>query len=147
MTRILSVDDEPDMLNLLRLVFERAGYEFVGTVSGVEALTMMRTESIDLLTQDFMRPDQLDGRELLREIKSDASLSAIPVLGVSAGARETRAQQLKSLGLDFERDLDGYITKPFSPIELLTAVETILERYGKVIPDEARELCNPEAWH
>ncbi len=59
MTRILSVDDEREMLDLLRLILEGAGYEFTGVVSGVEALAVMRTETIDLLTQDFMRPDNL----------------------------------------------------------------------------------------
>jgi CheY-like chemotaxis protein len=139
MTRILSVDDEREMLDLLRLILERAGYEFTGVVSGVEALAVMRTETIDLLTQDFMRLDNLDGRELLREMKSDVSLCSIPVLGVSAGPRELREERFEPFGLDFQRDLDGYVKKPYAPQELLEAVEEALRRHGKPIPDREKE--------
>jgi two-component system phosphate regulon response regulator PhoB len=135
-----------EMVGVLRLVLERAGYEFVGAVTGEQALKIMRAQSIDLLTQDFMRPHQPDGRALIREMKADASISSIPVLGVSAGSIDFRRKRFKEVGLDFERDVDGYITKPFGPAELIIAVEAILEQYGKAIPERAKELRNPEAW-
>jgi CheY-like chemotaxis protein len=140
MTRILSVDDEREMLYLLRLILEGVGYEFIGVVCGKEALEIMRTQSIDLLTQDFMRPEEIDGRRLLQEMKSDPALSSIPVLGVSAGSRELREERFEPLGLDFDRDLDGYVKKPYGPEELVEAVEEVLRRHGKPIPERAEQI-------
>jgi CheY-like chemotaxis protein len=139
MTRILSLDDEPEMVKLLHLILERAGYECVGTTDDQEAFKILRTGSIDLFTQDFMRP-QTDGLQFLQQMKSDPSLRTIPVLGVSAGRREARAEQLKRFGLDIDRDLDGYLKKPFGPMHLLEMIEAILRRHEKHIPKQAVEI-------
>ena len=135
MTRVLSLDDEPQMVDLIRLVLESAGYEVVGATEGQEALDILRTQSIDLLLQDFMRPGELHGFELLRQMKSDPALSRIPVLGVSAGTIDTRSEQLKQFGLDIDRDLVDYVRKPFGPQELLEAVADALRRPGKDTED------------
>lgn len=127
MTRILCLDDDPDMLDLLRLILQLAGYEALCTVSSSEALRLLRTERVDLLTQDFMRPD-MDGWAFLRLMKSDESLCAIPVLGISAGPRDFRADQARRMGFDLDRDLAGYVVKPFAPDELIAAVaEAVIE--------------------
>jgi len=139
MTRILGLDDDTDMLELLRLVLESAGYDFIGTTDGYEALTILRTQAIDLFIQDFMRPG-LHGWTVLRRMKSEASLRHIPVLAVSAGPRDVRAEQLKHFDLDIDRDLEGYIQKPYGLLELLATVEAILRRYAKPIPPEAQEI-------
>ena len=128
MTRILCLDDDSDVLKLLSLCLMRKGYDVVVTANSLEALDILRTQSIDLLTQDFMRPD-IHGIEFLQIMKSDAALRNIPVLGVSARPREIRAEELKQAGFDIDRDLAGYITKPFGPSELLNAVEAALSTH------------------
>ncbi len=128
MTRILCLDDDPDTLDLLRLILQRAGYEVLCTASSSEALRLLRTERIDLLTQDFMRPD-MDGWTFLRLMKSDESLRAIPVLGISAGPRDFRAEQARRIGFDLDRDLAGYVVKPYGPDELIaTVAEAVTKR-------------------
>ena len=133
MTRILSLDDDPEMLNLLRVILVDSGYEFLGTTDEQEALSILRTQSVDLFTQDFMRPS-LGGFEFLRQIKCEKDLSSIPVLGISGGARDARAKQLEQVGLDIDRDLDGYLQKGFGLDELLGTIETILKKRGKPLP-------------
>jgi CheY-like chemotaxis protein len=66
-------------------------------------------------------------------MKSDAALRNIPVLGVSARPREIRAEELKQAGFDIDRDLAGYITKPFGPSELLNAVEAALRVFEFIV--------------
>jgi CheY-like chemotaxis protein len=88
----------------------------------------------------------MDGCQFLQQMKSDPSLRIIPVLGVSAGLRETRAEQLKRFGLDIDHDLDGYIQKPFGPMELLETVEAILMHYERPIPQEAVEILKHGTW-
>jgi CheY-like chemotaxis protein len=139
MTRILCLDDDPELLNLLRLTLKRVGYEVLTTTSSYEALDILRQQPIDLLTQDFMRPD-LNGLEFLKIMKADAALRDIPVVGVSARPRAARVEEMKQVGLDLERDLAGYITKPFSPFEIVEAVEAALAKAGKALPPQATQL-------
>jgi CheY-like chemotaxis protein len=131
MVRILSLDDEPEMLNLMRLILGRAGYECLGTTDEQETLSILRTQSVDLFTQDFMRPVGLGGIEFLRKLKSDEALKDIPVVGISARPRGARAEELETAGMDMERDLDGYIQKPLGPQELLEVIEAALRKRGK----------------
>jgi CheY-like chemotaxis protein len=131
MTRILSLDDESQMLDLLHLILGRAGYEYLGTTDEQEALSILHTQPIDLFTQDFMRPVGLCGIEFLRKLKSDEALKDIPVVGISARPRDARAKELELAGLDMERDLAGYIQKPFAPSELLVVIEAALRGRGK----------------
>lgn len=130
MTRILSLDDEPEILKLLGVSLELAGYEHSHTTDGRKALDILRHERIDLLTQDIMRP-KMDGWELYRLMKSDADLRHIPVLFISAGARADRMVECRALYND------DYLTKPFSPQELISAVTALLKCRGKRVPTEA----------
>jgi CheY-like chemotaxis protein len=120
---------------LLSRILKPKGYEVLTTTSSYEALNILRHQPIDLLTQDFMRPD-LDGLEFLKIMKSDVALSDIPVLGVSARPRDLRAEEMRQAGLDLERDLAGYVTKPYGPFDLLEAVEAALTKHGKAIPPQ-----------
>jgi CheY-like chemotaxis protein len=135
MARILCLDDELEILKLYRLILERAGHECLAANSDERALSIMRTQSIDLLTQDWHRPGT-NGLEFLRVMKSDEALRNIPVLFITAGQKEKRAEQLKQVGLDMDRDVAGYITKPITPTELLNTVEAILEKHSKPSPPE-----------
>jgi CheY-like chemotaxis protein len=139
MIRILCLDDDPEVVVLLSRILRPAGYEVLSTTNSHEALDILRHQPIDLITQDFMRPD-IHGLEFLQIMKSDAALRDIPVLGVSARPRDGRAEEMKLAGLDLERDLAGYVTKPFGPFELLVAVETALTKHGKAIPPQAAQL-------
>jgi CheY-like chemotaxis protein len=103
----------------------------MGTTNEQEALSILRTRSIDLFTQDFMRPVGLCGIEFLRKLKSDEALKDIPIVGISARPRDARAKELELAGLDMERDLAGYIQKPFGPQELLEVIEAALRKRGK----------------
>ncbi len=115
------------------------GYEVITTTDGQQALSFLQTQSVDLVTQDFMRP-QMDGFELLKIMQSDEALSRVPVLAVTAGAHAMRAEQMQSFGLDIDRDLAGFVTKPFGPYELLDAVTEVLIKHRKPIPPQAAQL-------
>ena len=139
MTRILCLDDDPEVVVLLGLILRRAGYEVLSTTNSHEALDILRHQPIDLITQDFMRPD-IYGLEFLQIMKSDAVLRDIPVLGVSARPRDGRAEEMKLAGFDLDRDLAAYVTKPFGPFEIVEAVEAALTKHGKAIPPQAVQL-------
>jgi len=139
MTRILCLDDDLEVLNLLSRILTRIGYEILTTASSYEALDILRHQPIDLLTQDYMRPE-LDGLQFLKIMKADAALCRIPVLIVASRARDGWAEAVKRAGLDPDRDVDGYVTKPFSPSGILNAVEAALTRHGKTVPPPAVQL-------
>ncbi|OPJ64616.1 response regulator transcription factor [Clostridium oryzae] len=116
---ILIVDDEIELLNMIRYIFERAGYEHVRTsASAKEALKIIKMENPSIVILDIMMPE-MDGFELLQELRV---FSQIPVLMLSAkGEAEDRFS-------GFELGADDYLTKPFLPKELLLRVSAILRR-------------------
>ena len=120
------------------MFLEHYGYEHLRTSDEQEALAILRSQSVDLFTQDFMRPG-VGGWEFLQQMKSDESLLDIPILGVSAGPRDMRAEQARRIGLDLDRDLDGYLTKPFGQGELLDAIEAALKKHSKPVPEQAAQ--------
>jgi len=130
MTRILSLDDCAEIIDLLSLILTRAGYEHTGTTDNYDALSILRSEPIDLFTQDLMRPE-MDGWTFYDLMKSDVSLRHIPVLIISAKSQSID----KILGLQICQ-VDGYLTKPFGPQELLEAIADILKRRSKPLPTE-----------
>ena len=127
MIRVLSLDDDPEMLKLLGLMFDLAGYEHMRVTEGHRALEVLCTEPIDLFTQDCMRPG-LDGLALYEQLKADERLRHIPVLFVSAGQRPAFAEECWST------HGDGYLLKPFGPSDLLATVQGVLKRHGKRAP-------------
>jgi CheY-like chemotaxis protein len=137
MARILCLDDDEPLLELYRRILEeRGGHECLTTTDNQQALSIMRTRSIDLLTQDWNRYG-MNGPEFLRVMKSDEALRNIPVLFIASGAMmEDRAEQLKQAGLDFDRDVAGYITKTVGLTEILNTIKAILEKHSKPSPPE-----------
>lgn len=116
--RILVVDDEPRMIHFIRLNLEHDGFEVVEATSGSEALEQYRDHLPDLILLDVMMPD-LDGFETLRLIRE---ISTVPVIMLTAkGEEEDRVRGL-------ELGADDYITKPFSPRELVSRVRAVLRR-------------------
>jgi HEAT repeat protein/CheY-like chemotaxis protein len=127
MVRILSLDDEPEMVDLFRLMLERQGYELTGTSDSYEAWAMLHAEPFDLFMQDIARPD-VDGWEFYKALKADEHLRDLPVAIITARARD----EDKALGAKLQ--VDAYVTKPFGPQELLTAIENVLRKYDKHPP-------------
>ena len=119
--RVLVVDDEPDLVELVRFNLKEAGYEIDAARSGREALALLRRRPPDLLILDLMLPD-VSGTEICRQVRSDARLAGIPVLMLTAKSEEVD----RIVG--FELGADDYVTKPFSPRELVLRVRALLRR-------------------
>ena len=117
---ILCIEDEQEMIDLIRLILSRRGFTVRGANSGEEGLAIIRKEHPDLILLDLMMPD-MDGWEVYQQMKADEATKNIPVIVVTA-----RAQSIdKVLGLHIAK-VDDYIAKPFSPQELLNSVDNVL---------------------
>ena len=119
---ILCVEDEPEMIDLIRLILGRRGFDVKGATGGVEGLKMIHKEKPDLILLDLMMPD-MDGWEVYQQIKADEKTRGIPVIVVTAKAQSID----KVLGLHIAK-VDDYIAKPFSPQELLDSIEKVLAK-------------------
>lgn len=108
------------MIDLIRLILDRQGFEVEGAVGGREGLKMLRENPPDLVLLDLMMPD-VDGWEVYRQIKADERLKAIPVIAVTAKAQNID----RVLGLHIA-GMDDFITKPFGPRELISSVKRVL---------------------
>lgn len=119
---ILCVEDEPEMIDLIRLILSRKGFNVQGAAGGVEGIRLIRELRPDLVLLDLMMPD-MDGWEVYQQMKADAALRDIPVIVVTAKAQNID----KVLGLHIAK-VDDYIAKPFSPQELLESVERVFSQ-------------------
>jgi two-component system response regulator VicR len=117
---VLCIEDEPEMIELMRLILERKGFRVTGAVGGMQGLDALKTEKPDLILLDLMMPD-IDGWEVYRQMKADPNLTNIPVIVVTAKAQSID----KVLGLHIAK-VDDYVTKPFGPQELLASVAKVL---------------------
>jgi two-component system response regulator VicR len=122
---ILCIEDEQEMIDLIRLILNRRGFEVKGANGGKEGLEIIRAEHPDLVLLDLMMPD-MDGWEVYQQMKADDATKRIPVIVVTAKAQSID----KVLGLHIAK-VDDYIAKPFSPQELLTSVDNVLGRNEK----------------
>jgi DNA-binding response OmpR family regulator len=120
--RVVCVEDEPEMIDLIRLILSRKGFEVIGANGGKKGLDAIREQKPDLVLLDLMMPD-MDGWEVYQQIKADKETRDIPVIVVTAKAQSID----KVLGLHIAK-VDDYISKPFSPQELLESVEQVLNR-------------------
>jgi DNA-binding response OmpR family regulator len=117
---VVCVEDEPEMIDLVKLILGRKGFELVGAVGGREGLETVRQLKPDLVLLDLMMPD-MDGWEVYQKMKTDEDLKEIPVIVVTAKAQSID----KVLGLHIAK-VEDYVTKPFGPQELLQAVNKVL---------------------
>ena len=122
--RILCVEDEAGMLDLLRLILEAADYVFLGARDGAEGLEMMRSEQPDLVLLDLMLPE-IDGAEVLLRKKQDPAIQHIPVIAVTA-----LTSPFDQLMWKRRTEIKDYVTKPFKRRELLDTIAQVLS--GKV---------------
>ncbi len=119
--RILVADDEPDVLSLVSLNLQRAGFEVLKASDGEQALRLAREEEPALVVLDLMMPG-LSGLEVAKLLKREVQTSRIPVLMLTAKSEEVD----RIVGL--ELGADDYVTKPFSPREIVLRVQSILRR-------------------
>jgi len=122
--QILCIEDEPEMIDLIRLILERRGFNVQGAAGGMEGIKKIRELLPDLVLLDLMMPD-MDGWEVYQQMKADEATRGIPVIVVTAKAQSID----KVLGLHIAK-VDDYIAKPFSPQELLDSVEKVFAKQG-----------------
>jgi two-component system, OmpR family, response regulator VicR len=119
---IVCIEDEPEMIDLIRLILSRRGFEVHGAPGGKEGLKLIRELLPDLVLLDLMMPE-MDGWEVYQQLKAEDSTRNIPVIVVTAKAQNID----KVLGLHIAK-VDDYIAKPFGPQELVDAVEKIFAK-------------------
>ena len=119
MPKILVVDDEPSIIELVKLYIEREGHQVEGVANGLDALTRQSVFKPDLIVLDIMLPD-IDGFEVCRQIRMK---SDVPILMLTARKEDID----KIVGL--ELGADDYLTKPFNPRVLVARIKAILRRY------------------
>lgn len=121
MARILVADDDQDLNDLVTMKLEAAGHEVVSVVDGENALSRALSDKPDLIVLDWMLPRR-NGLEVCREVRSDPGLSGTRILMLTARAQEVDVERAFAAGAE------EYITKPFSPRELVLRVDTLLSR-------------------
>ena len=127
--RILVVDDEEDILELVRFNLAREGYDTICATSGEEALGIAQKERPDLLILDLMLPG-IDGLEVTKILKNDVKTKDIPIIMLTAKGEEA------DIVTGLELGADDYVTKPFSPRVLVARVRAALRRKVKDLPEE-----------
>ena len=120
---ILVIDDEPHIVEIVRDYLKQAGFRVITANDGQTALTMARHEQPDLIVLDLLLPE-MDGLDVCRLLRQDPGLGAVPIIMLTARIEEID----KLIGL--ELGADDYITKPFSPREVVARVRAVLRRVG-----------------
>jgi len=121
MPKVLVIDDDPVIVELLRVNFEIEGFEVISAGDGREGFERARSDRPDLVLSDIMMP-RYDGLQLLTQLKADAATRGLPVILLSAKAQNAEVQQGLDLGAD------DYVTKPFDPLELIDRVNAVLAK-------------------
>ncbi len=129
--RILVVDDDREVVRLMRAYLERAGYEVLVAYDGETAVHTLRREKPDLILLDLMLPGK-DGWEITRLMRGDPALAAIPIIMLTARVDDTD----KIVGL--EMGADDYVTKPYNPREVVARVRARLRSTGTAEPQVLR---------
>jgi two-component system alkaline phosphatase synthesis response regulator PhoP len=128
--KILVVDDEEDILELLKYNLSREGYQVSCTTSGEKTLSLVKTETPDLIVLDLMLPG-MDGLEVARRLKENPDTKNVPIVMLTAKGEEV------DIVTGLELGADDYVTKPFSPRILLARVKAVLRRKKQESQDNA----------
>jgi DNA-binding response OmpR family regulator len=143
MSRVLVVEDDPDIADLIRRYLQKGGFDVDVRMSGQEALQAIAATTPDLIVLDLMLP-HVNGLEICRSVRADAKTAATPIIMVTARADTSE----RIAGLDL--GADDYLAKPFSPGELVARVRALLRRtarppatestiaYGPIVVDAAQ---------
>lgn len=129
MKRILVIEDDKDIVELVRYNLEKDGYQVSSTGDGGAGLAQLRKAPPDLLVLDLMLP-KVSGLDICKDVRRDASLNRLPILILTAKGEEAD----RVVGL--ELGADDYVTKPFSPRELVARVKALLRRSEPGTPSE-----------
>src|ERR671918_47870 len=124
LAKVLVIDDEKDIVSLLRYHLEKAGFQCLEGMDGAIALRLIPEHHPDLLILDLMLPG-IDGLEICRQLRQDAATARLPILMLTAKADEVD----RVVGL--EMGADDYVVKPFSPRELVARVRAVLRRASR----------------
>lgn len=125
MATILVVDDDPDFVEVIRTILMTEGYEVTTASNGEKAIAAIRKEQPDLVLLDIMMAYVLDGINVVRQVRMDPAYKDLPILVISS---LTGVQTTEMYPSDQGVDIDGWISKPVQPKELLERVQTLLER-------------------
>jgi DNA-binding response OmpR family regulator len=131
--RVLVVEDDPDIAELVVRYLDKAGYSTMRVSSGRDALDSVRTKPPDLMVLDLMLP-HVDGLEVCRLLRANEKTAGIPIIMLTARADESE----RIVGLEI--GADDYLAKPFSPNELVARIKALLRRAYRAIPERARPL-------
>ncbi len=124
MSKVLIVEDEANIRQLVKYNLEKESYQIIEAEDGLQGLRLAKTEKPDLVLLDLMLP-QMDGLEVCRSLKGNQATAALPIIMLTAKSEEID----KVIGL--ELGADDYMTKPFSPRELVARVKAVLRRSQK----------------
>ena len=135
--KILVVDDEEDILELVKYNLEREGFQVKCAESGETAMTRTRQEAPDLIVLDLMLPG-IDGLEVARRLKQDQKTAGIPIVMLTAKGEEA------DIVTGLELGADDYIPKPFSPRVLIARIKAVMRRQSQAAhdPDSIRKIGN-----
>src|SRR6516225_8919240 len=126
MQRIVMIEDEPDIVQLVRYNFRKEGFELESFSRGKDGFEHLRRNQPDLVLIDILLPD-LDGFEICKRLRADDRLRSVPVIFLTAKGEEID----RVLGLEI--GADDYVVKPFSPRELVARVKAVLRRQERAI--------------
>ncbi|HEX2953368.1 MAG TPA: response regulator transcription factor [Bacillota bacterium] len=133
--RILIVEDEPNILELVAYNLEKEGWSVLKAPTGDQGWTMIQNETPDLVLLDLMLPG-MDGMEICRKTRENQTTRDIPIIMLTAKSEEVD----RVLGL--ETGADDYVTKPFSPRELVARIRAVLRRAERLPGDEPKEMLS-----
>ena len=119
--RILVVEDQEDLRGVLRDLFTNSGYTVIEAVDGAAGVASAKSDRPDIILMDIQMP-VVDGYEATRQIKADPNLASIPIVAVSSFAMKGDEEKARAAGCD------DYVTKPYSPVQLLRMVRSYLAK-------------------
>lgn len=117
--KLLIVEDQPDIRKLIRMTLEFEGYELLEADNGAEGLRQARAARPSIMLLDVMMPGELDGYQVCEKIKTDAELTGTRVIMLTARGQQADIEQGNRAGAD------AYLTKPFSPLELIDTIDRL----------------------
>lgn len=120
--KILLIDDDPYILDILATRLEKSGYSCLQAQEGIKALKLVEEEHPDLIILDILLPGELDGYTLCKQLKTDIRFNKIPIILLSGLDEEYHIQE----GL--KRGADAYITKPFQYEDLIARIEELIQK-------------------
>ncbi len=127
MSKILIVDDDPDLVEAVTMILESKNYDVVAAYGGIEGLEKAKTENPDLIVLDVMMPDK-DGYAVCKELKADPKYRQIPILLLTAVVSQIPKSSRWTHQMGLETEAEDYIDKPVEPAELVKRIEVLLSR-------------------